>query len=75
MRLLLPLALTCLLAGCAGAGDYKDTNAAVDANPLCTSRPDRPGEPVSKDCERTQSYQLKSNSDSKPIDLSGKKDD
>jgi len=72
MRLLLPFVLIAL-AGCAGAGEYKDTNAAVDANPLCTSQPDRPGEPVAKECERTQSYEIKSSGgDSKPVDFGGK---
>lgn len=51
MRALSVLALA-LLAACSSY-EYRDTNAAVDANPLCMSRPSQPGEPVSRDCERT----------------------
>lgn len=75
MRALLPF-LVLSLAACASS-DYRDTNAAVDANPLCASRADRPGEPVPAECERkaeaTWSTERK---DSAPLDFSGKpKDD
>lgn len=77
MRLMLPIAVAVLLGGCATA-DYRDTNAAVDANPLCVSRADRPGEPVSADCERKEEvrFDLDRKRDSEPLDFSGKpKDD
>lgn len=52
----LPFALALiLLAGCAASPEYRDTNAAVDANPLCASRPDQPDAPVSVDCRRETS--------------------
>lgn len=76
LPMLIPVAAVVLACGCA-SNDYRDTNAAVDANPLCASRADRPGEPVSADCERkaeaTWSTERK---ESKPLDFSGKpKDD
>lgn len=64
-----------LLAGCAGTTEYYDTNAAVDANPMCTSRPDRPGEPVSRDCERITGGQISSERRSEPVDFRKRKDD
>ena len=51
MRLLIP-SLVLLLASACASTEHRDTNAAVDANPLCASRPDRPGEPVPAECER-----------------------
>ena len=38
------------IAAC-GTLQVNDTNAAVDANPLCTSQPSQPGEPVASECE------------------------
>lgn len=62
------------IAAC-GTMQVNDTNAAVDANPLCTSQPNRPGEPVSADCERkTESTWSSGDSkSSEPIDFTGKK--
>ncbi|WP_242112761.1 hypothetical protein [Luteimonas aquatica] len=76
MRHAFALLIALAAAGC-GTVQYEDTNAAVDANPLCTSQPDRPGEPVSRNCERRATGTWKSGSEeSKPLDLSGtKKDD
>ena len=78
MRPILPLTAALLLSACSSVG-YRDTNAAVDANPLCAGL-DR-NEPVNtgpKECERkteTVLFQSDKDKDSKPIDFSGKKDD
>ncbi len=73
---LLPLALA-LAAGACGGVKYRDTNAAVDANPLCASAPSQPGEPVSKDCERVREATWSSDDGKQdaPLDFSGKHDD
>lgn len=61
-----------LLAGCAGY-EYRDTNAAVDRDPACASRADRPGEPVSLACERKAEAKWNvERKDAAPIDFSGK---
>jgi hypothetical protein len=76
-RLVLPLLAAAALAGC-GTVEYRDTNAAVDADPLCASRPDRPGEPVAKRCERETGGKITfGESKGEPLDLSGasRKDD
>jgi hypothetical protein len=75
MRILVTIILALSAAACGGVG-YKDTNAAVDANPLCIDGPNRPGEPVSKDCERTQeaTWSSEDKGSREPIDFSGKKD-
>lgn len=66
------LAVAWLLSGCASQPQYFDSNAAVDMNPLCASRPDNPNEPVSKDCERKSGVTWAPDPKSKePIDLSG----
>jgi hypothetical protein len=78
MRGTMLLALAVVLAGCASQPEYFSTNAAVDGNPLCASRPDNPNEPVSKDCERTSGVRWsQDDKNSQPLDLSGakKKDD
>lgn len=76
MHSTLPICVLALvLAGCAGTSEYYDTNAAVDANPLCTSRPDRPGEPVSRDCERVSGGSISSERESRPIDFRKDGDD
>jgi hypothetical protein len=68
------LSMSVLLAAGCGSVDYKDTNSAVDTNPLCTSQPDRPGEPVSKDCERSSSVNWNTKTeDDKPIEFGKKK--
>lgn len=68
---------SCLLAlalSACGTAEVRDTNAAVDANPLCTSQPSQPGEPVSADCERKTeaSWSSGDSKSSEPIDF-GKK--
>lgn len=63
------------LAGCAGTTEYYDTNAAVDANPMCVSRPDRPGEPVARDCERISGGKITSERRSEPVDFRKRSDD
>lgn len=75
MLLLSALVAASLAAGCGGV-QYRDTNAAVDANPLCASAPSQPGEPVSKDCERVREATWNSDDAKKgePLDFSGKKD-
>jgi hypothetical protein len=75
MALLSMLVAMSLAAGCGGV-QYRDTNAAVDANPLCASAPSQPGEPVSKDCERVREATWNSDDAKKgePLDFSGKKD-
>lgn len=79
MRKTMLLGFALVLAGCASQPDYYDTNAAVDANPLCASRPDNPNDPVSKDCERSSGARWShDDKSSQPLDLSGakkKKDD
>ncbi|MDR6990066.1 hypothetical protein [Luteimonas sp. 3794] len=63
-----------LLAGC-GSYEYRDTHAAVDANPLCASRPDQPGEPVSRDCERESGGRWSSEREGQPVDFKRTRDD
>lgn len=76
MRLALALCATAfVLAGCAGTTEYLDTNAAVDANPMCVSRSDRPGEPVSRDCERRSEGSISTKRESQPVDFRKRKDD
>ncbi|WP_238346306.1 hypothetical protein [Luteimonas saliphila] len=61
-----------LLAGC-GSYEYRDTNAAVDRDPACAGRADRPGEPVSPACERkTEAKWSSERKQAAPIDFSGK---
>lgn len=76
MRLWLPIVFAAIACGCAST-DFRDTNAKVDADPLCASRPDRPGDPVHADCERKAEARWSSErKDSQPLDFSGKpKDD
>lgn len=73
MRLALVLGLALSTAGC-GTMQYENTSAAVDANPLCTNQPDRPGEPVSSNCERKATGSWSTERKSEPVDLSGKKE-
>lgn len=61
-----------LVAGCAST-EYRDTNAAVNANPLCASRPDHPDLPVARDCERkTEAVWSSEKKADKPIDFGRK---
>lgn len=73
MRSLWSLAAALSLAAC-GTMEYRDTNAAVDSNPLCVSRPDQPGEPVSRDCERYREGVWRSKSDTQPVEF-GRRDE
>ena len=61
------------LAACGTLG-YEDTNAAVDARPECAGESTRPGEPVAPWCEREQAATWSSESESTPIDFTGKDD-
>jgi hypothetical protein len=76
-RRILGVSALCLalsaLAAC-GTPQVRDTNAMVDANVLCVSQPDRPGEPVASDCERkTEAIWLSGDSkSSEPIDFGRK---
>lgn len=63
-----------LLAGC-GFYAYRDANPAVDANPLCVSRPSQPGEPVSRDCERAHQGQWRSERSGQPVDFKQPRDE
>lgn len=75
MRTMTTLLAAGLLAGCSGY-EVRDSNALVDRNPACVSRSDRPGEPVSRDCERTTEAGWSSDRrDSTPVDFSRKRGD
>lgn len=76
MRLPVLLAIIVSASACGGV-EYRDSNAAVDANPLCTSMPSQPGEPVSEECKRTSGVTWSSESEDQgePLDFSGKHDD
>jgi hypothetical protein len=77
MRIVMPLIAALLLGACSST-EYRDTNAAVDANPLCVGLDrDAPANLGPKECERkTETVLFQSEpKDSKPIDFSGKKDD
>lgn len=74
MRLLPAFAAVLVLSACGGVHGYRDSNAAVDANPLCASRSDRPGEPVSRDCERVREGTWSSKPPPRPVDLRGGRD-
>ena len=76
MRIVLPLIAALLLGACSSA-TYRDTNAAVDANPLCVGLDrDAPVNLGPKECERKTEVMFQSESkDSKPLDFSGKKGD
>lgn len=63
------------LLGACGSVEYRDTNAAVDANPLCASRPSQPGEPVARECERTTSGSWSSRGEPQPVDFRPRRDD
>ena len=78
MRICMLLAVT-LLCGACGSMEYRDTNAAVDANPLCAgSNSERDGRPaISSACDRQTEVgmSLGSKNDDPPLDLGGKHDD
>lgn len=69
------VAAGCMLSAC-GSVEYKDTNAAVDANPSCEQGSTRPGETVAPWCKREQSTTWSRDSKSKPVKFEDKdKDD
>src|SRR3546814_16166888 len=76
MRLPVLLAIVVTASACGGV-EYRDSNATVVANPLCASAPNRPGEPVSKDCERASEAtgSNESRDQGEPLHFSGKKDE
>ena len=69
-------AMVLLLSAAAASGcasyEYADGNTAVDANPACASRADRPGEPVSRDCERKAAASWNSRRERAPVDFGRK---
>lgn len=72
-RLLVPLLAATAVAAC-GSVEYRDTNTAVDVDPLCASQPDRPGEPGSLRCERKTETTIAPRREP-PLDLSGARRD
>lgn len=66
------LVLPLLVSAC-GSMEMRDTNAAVDADPLCASQPNQPNEPTAARCERKTEVTFERNSE--PLDLSGKSRD
>jgi hypothetical protein len=75
LRVVVLISITLTASACGGV-EYRDSNAAVDANPLCASAPNRPGEPVSVDCERTReaTWSSERSQQGEPLDFSGSKD-
>lgn len=74
MRLFL-LTATTLLASACGSVEYKDTNAAVNANPACVGAEGRPGEAVAPWCKREIGADIKTESKSEKIDFKKKDGD
>ncbi|MDQ2701649.1 MAG: hypothetical protein M3Y70_02300 [Pseudomonadota bacterium] len=70
---LIAVVATALLSAC-GSVEYKDTNAAVDANPQCVSEagPDELPDPW---CKRESSATWTIGGEGEPVDFSGDKDD
>lgn len=74
MRLPSLIVATLLASACSGV-EYKDTNAAVDANPECVGAEGRPGEATAPWCKREVSAEWKTGTDKgEKIDFSGKQD-
>jgi hypothetical protein len=69
--LTLTLVLPVLVSAC-GSMEVRDTNAAVDADPLCASQPNQPNEPTGARCKRRT--EVKFERKREPLDLSGKSD-
>lgn len=63
------LVLPVLVSAC-GSMEVRDTNAAVDADPLCASQPNQPNEPAGARCERRTDVKFERKRE--PLDLSGK---
>lgn len=75
MRLPLLIAATLLASACSSV-EYKDTNAAVDANPQCLGSADRPGEAVAPWCKRELKAEISTGkSQGEKIDFNKKDDD
>ena len=75
MRIALTAAAIALLLSAWGSVEYRDTNAAVDANPQCEIS-EKPGELVAPWCKREQSANWElGGGESKPVDFGGDKDD
>ncbi|TKR30203.1 hypothetical protein FCE95_08660 [Luteimonas gilva] len=74
MRFPLLIAATLLASAC-GSVEYKDTNAAVDANPACVGAESRPGEAVAPWCKRELGAELKTERKSEKIDFKKKDGD
>lgn len=74
MRLLAPIAVALLASAC-GSVEYKDTNAAVDANPACLGAEGRPGEEVPPWCKRETKGEWSTKSKSEKIDFKKKDGD
>lgn len=79
MRLPCLLVILAAAASASACSDvkYRDSNAAVDANPLCASAQSQPGEPVSRECERVREATWRSDDrgDGEPLDFSGGRKD
>ncbi|MEN1929971.1 hypothetical protein WCE34_08515 [Luteimonas sp. MJ204] len=75
MRFTLAACAVALVSACAATPEFFDTNAAVDANPLCVGASDRPGEPVSRDCLRESGGRISSDRPSQPVDFRKGDDD
>lgn len=63
------IASAALLSAC-GSVEYRDTNAAVDANPQCAIAP-KPGELVAPWCKREQSANWELGGKDTPVDFTG----
>lgn len=74
MRIVLMLSFAMTATGC-GSMEYKDTNAAVNADPLCASAQSQPNEPASLRCQRKTEVSFGAEKSSEPLDLSGKSRD
>ena len=75
MRIALTVVAIALSSSACGSVEYRDTNAAVDANPQCEIS-EKPGELVAPWCKREQSANWElGGGESKPVDFGGDKDD
>lgn len=74
MRFPLLIAATLFVCAC-GSVEYKDTNAAVDANPECVGADGRPGEATSPWCKREVRAEWKTGGEGEKIDFKKKDGD